>query len=87
MARHTWVVNVEPVTDYHGHSTIGLAHYHVEDKDGHRIASNLDPVDAPLIAAAPDMLWILKDIYSFLRRSGYDTRMVKATIDKAEREA
>jgi len=36
------------------------------------------------IAAAPDLLAVCKDIYDFLRRSGYDTRLVKAAIQEAE---
>lgn len=40
--------------------------------------------NARLIAAAPEMLAALKDILGFLRRSGYNTDLVKSVIDKAE---
>ena len=40
--------------------------------------------DAALIAAAPDMLAALKDVQDFLKRSGYDTRLVREVIAKAE---
>lgn len=41
-------------------------------------------VNARLIAAAPDLLEALKDVCGFLKRSGYDTRIVKQAIKKAE---
>lgn len=34
--------------------------------------------------AAPDLLAACKDIYNFLKRSGYDTTIVRAAIAKAE---
>ncbi len=37
-----------------------------------------------LIAAAPDMYLVLTDIRDFLRSHGYDTRLVRAVLDKAE---
>lgn len=40
--------------------------------------------NARVIAAAPDMLATLKDIRDFLKRSGYDTRLVHSVITKAE---
>jgi hypothetical protein len=39
--------------------------------------------DAQLIAAAPDLLAACLDIRAFLRRSGYDARIVDAAIAKA----
>jgi hypothetical protein len=43
--------------------------------------------DALLIAAAPDLLAVCKDIEGFLKRSGYDTALVRAAIAKAEGRA
>jgi hypothetical protein len=40
--------------------------------------------NAYLMAAAPDLLHVCKDIYDFLYRSGYDTTLVKEAIRKAE---
>lgn len=40
--------------------------------------------NARLIAAAPKMLWALKDALAFLQRSGYDTQLVKGVIAEAE---
>lgn len=41
------------------------------------------PEDARLIAAAPTMYAALKDIEGFLKRSGYDTRLVREVLAKA----
>ena len=43
--------------------------------------------NARLIAAAPDLLAVCKDIEGFLKRSGYDTALVRAAIAKAEGRA
>ena len=34
--------------------------------------------------AFDEMLFVLKDVHDFLRRSGYDTTLVKSVITKAE---
>src|SRR5688572_15249814 len=39
--------------------------------------------NAQLIATAPDLLAALIDVQDFLKRSGYDTKMVKTVIAKA----
>ena len=39
--------------------------------------------NAKLITAAPKMLLTLQDIYAFLKRSGYDVRLVKDAIAEA----
>lgn len=40
--------------------------------------------NARLIAAAPEMVWALKDVRDFLKRSGYDITLVNSVIAKAE---
>lgn len=40
--------------------------------------------NARLIAAAPEMLWALKDVRDFLKRNGYDITLVNSVIAKAE---
>jgi hypothetical protein len=40
--------------------------------------------NARLIAAAPTMLAMLKDIKEFLRQSGYNTSMIREVIAEAE---
>lgn len=42
------------------------------------------PAMGRLIAAAPDLLAVAKDILSFLESRGYDATLVKAAIAKAE---
>ncbi len=44
----------------------------------------VESANARLIAAAPDMYLVLTDIRDFLRSHGYDTRLVRAVLDKAE---
>lgn len=39
---------------------------------------------ARLIAAAPELLWALKDVRDFLKCSGYDITLVNSVIVKAE---
>ena len=52
--------------------------------DGEYCQSLSPEADALLIAAAPDLLAVCKDIEGFLKRSGYDTALVRAAIAKAE---
>ncbi len=57
--------------------------------DGHVIACMNDigdkvQADAHLITAAPMMYEALKDIYDFLKHSGYRTDIVKEALAKAE---
>ena len=59
-----------------------------DELTAHRI-NGTDPAEANarLIAAAPDLLAVCKDIEGFLKRSGYDTALVRAAIAKAEGRA
>ena len=43
--------------------------------------------NATLIAAAPEMYATLKDVRSFLRRAGCDTRLIDAALARAEGRA
>jgi hypothetical protein len=63
-----------------GGRCVAVADFRRGDEDGYKLAC----AHARLIAAAPDMLAALKDIFGFLRAHGYDTDLVKSVIAKAE---
>ena len=52
--------------------------------EAHAIGSEEAEANARLIAAAPFLLAACKDILSFLKKSGYDTRIVQQANKQAE---
>lgn len=57
-----------------GHGGLGLSYEE---------AMAIQKANACLVAAAPELLDALIDVQDFLKRSGYDTKMVKYAIAKA----
>lgn len=66
------------------HWSIAAVHATDGCSDPSRDVSELETAaNANLIATAPDLLAALIDVQDFLKRSGYDTKMVKTVIAKA----
>lgn len=61
-----WTIHAQFDSDPRRNGKLRVLRHETAESENHVIASNVKPDIAPLIAAAPDMLWTLEQVDTYL---------------------